>query len=143
MPNAGSQQRAEHHGLCPDLPTPKPLGSSACSLSPYPTLPAEKGPVNPLPTSNPSYILPQFFLPSPPSPGYPKACFHFSSAAHLASWKALQDPRDSKQLRPTLQGASRREGRLNPPGPRLPLSQDLLDFSLISHCCRNPDTCWT
>lgn len=61
MPNAGSQQSAEHHGLCPDLPTPKPLGSSACSLSPYPTLPAEKGPVNPLPTSNPSYILPQFF----------------------------------------------------------------------------------
>lgn len=62
-----------------------------------------------------------------PAWGYPEeACFHFSfsfssssspgAAAHLVGGRALQDPRDSKQLRPALQGASQRDGRFNPPG---------------------------
>lgn len=61
-------------------------------------------------------LLPAFLLfPYPPAWGYPEACFHFTSsfpgaATHLAGRRALQDPRDPKQLRLALQGG-RQEGK--------------------------------
>ena len=116
---APRRRPAEHNGLCPELSTaPKPQGS------PVP-LPGSRRRVWPSPlcqwgsrTIQPSSLLPLFLSSLPlPARGYPGACFHCSSssspgaAAHLAVGRALQDPRDSKQLRPALQGGRLEGGK--------------------------------
>lgn len=124
---APRQRLAEHNGLCPD-----PHSSRALRQPLPPAWLEKRGPAfSTLPAGLPylSAILCSPSVPPSPSPSPPGGTLRPVSIAlpppllallpiWLAGGRALQDPRDSKRLRPPLQGAGGREGRLNPPSPR-------------------------